>query len=104
MLAVLYQFDVVPGSEDAFVRAWERLTREIRQVEGSQGSRLHRDAHQPSVFYGYAHWSDAATRDRVLAVESLPGDIDALRREMARHLQNVEILFEADVAADLLDT
>jgi heme-degrading monooxygenase HmoA len=57
MIRALYRWQVQPGAEDAFVQAWMRGTRAIRQkVKGAQGSRLLRNRREPSEFVAVARW------------------------------------------------
>lgn len=55
----LYRWRVDPASEDAFIEAWTRLTKLIRDHEGGRGSRLHRAS--DGTLYGYAQWPDRNT-------------------------------------------
>ena len=61
MLAVTYEWLVVPGKEDQFVEAWTRLTEAMHSGCGSFGSRLHRG--DDGRWLGYARWPDLAARD-----------------------------------------
>jgi hypothetical protein len=59
MFVAVYWWRVHPGKEEQFVKAWTRGTELIRDIYGSYGSRLHRDA--DGRFVGYAEWPDEAT-------------------------------------------
>jgi heme-degrading monooxygenase HmoA len=59
MFVAVYWWRVHPGKEDQFREAWRRGTRQITQIYGSFGSRLHRDRDGRCV--GYAEWPDEAT-------------------------------------------
>ncbi|MEX1024689.1 MAG: antibiotic biosynthesis monooxygenase [Planctomycetota bacterium] len=52
--AVLYRWRIVPGREDDFRVAWERLTHQIRERRGGLGSRLHRG--KDGIWWAYAQW------------------------------------------------
>ena len=56
---VLYRWKIVPGKEKQFRRAWEILTREIRDHEGGLGSRLHRAS--DGTWVAYAQWPNRQT-------------------------------------------
>jgi hypothetical protein len=62
MFVAVYWWRVHPGKEEQFVEAWTRGTDLIREIYGSYGSRLHRDA--DGRFVGYAEWPDRATWQR----------------------------------------
>ena len=70
-LAVVYTFEVHPGSEEQFVAAWSRLTELIRDHRGGLGSRLHRDAQ--GRFVAYAEWP---SREVFEADTPLPPEAD----------------------------
>ena len=55
---VLYRWRLVPGREDEFRVAWERLTKSIREERGGLGSRLHRG--HDGVWWAYAQWPSEA--------------------------------------------
>lgn len=56
MFAVIYQWKVAPGDEQAFLEAWEALTHRLRDERGALGSRLHRS--DDGRFVAYAQWPD----------------------------------------------
>jgi len=62
MIAVLIEFRVRPGQDDAFRAAWTETTEYIRARFGSLGSRLHRAG--DGRYVGYAQWPDRETYDR----------------------------------------
>lgn len=63
MFVVAYWWEVHPGKEEQFRKAWRRGTELIRERYGSLGSRLHRDVlHEGRTrFVGIAEWPDKAT-------------------------------------------
>jgi heme-degrading monooxygenase HmoA len=65
---VLYRWRLHPGSEDAFVRGWSRMSDLLRQ-RGSLGSKLHRGS--DGLWYSYAQWPSAKAREDVFALGSL---------------------------------
>ncbi|MCX5746793.1 MAG: antibiotic biosynthesis monooxygenase [Proteobacteria bacterium] len=54
MFAVMYRWQLAPGSEARFADAWRVMTEAIRQRNGTQGSRLHRA--DDGDFVAYAAW------------------------------------------------
>ena len=62
---VLYRWRLHPGLETSFIDAWSRVTAALREHCGSLGSRLHRGS--DGLWYGYAQWPDAATRQQAFA-------------------------------------
>ncbi len=62
MMALLIEFRVRPGQDDAFRTAWTETTEYIRARFGSLGSRLHRAG--DGRYVGYALWPDRETHDR----------------------------------------
>jgi heme-degrading monooxygenase HmoA len=51
---LIYRWRVLPGRDEAFIRAWARLTEIIYEREGSLGSRLHRV--DEGTYLAYAQW------------------------------------------------
>ena len=68
MFSVIYTFEVKPGSENDFVKAWSALTQLIKEHAGSGGSRLHKAA--TGNYVAYAQWPDRQTWEQ--AAEKLP--------------------------------
>jgi heme-degrading monooxygenase HmoA len=54
MFALIYRWRVLPGRDEAFIRAWARLTEIIYERDGSLGSRLHRS--DDGTYIAYAQW------------------------------------------------
>ena len=93
---VLYRWRLHPGSEDAFIQAWSRVT-ELLLLRGSLGSRLHHGS--DGIWYGYAQWPHAEARDEAFA----PGSVDedaSTRMQSAIAERLPEILL--DPVADFL--
>ena len=68
--AVLYRWRLKHGMEEQFCAAWSRIS-EILLAHGSHGARLHRSVED--VWYAYAQWPDAQTRERATEfTEHLP--------------------------------
>lgn len=73
--AVLYRWRLHPGAEDAFVRAWTRVSEGLRRQRGGLGSRLHRMA--DGTWVSYAQWPSAQARQEAFAA----GPVDAAAAE-----------------------
>jgi hypothetical protein len=74
---VLYRWRLHEGKEQAFVRAWSRISELLLAERGSLGSRLHRGP--DGWWYSYAQWPSAHAREQALAGGSLD---PAASREM----------------------
>ena len=68
---VLYRWRLNPGMESDFIEAWSRVT-DLLRTRGSLGSRLHSGS--DGLWYGYAQWPDARTREEAFAA----GPMEAL--------------------------
>ena len=66
MFVATYWWEVHPGKEEQFRKAWRRGTELIREHYGSLGSRLHREYREDGRirFIGVAEWPDRATWQR----------------------------------------
>ena len=57
MIHAVYRWQVTPGEERQFIRAWAEGTRAIRaQVKGAGGSLLMRQRDDPTAFMAVAQW------------------------------------------------
>ena len=77
--AVLYRWRLRPGSEEAFVAAWSRVSERLRDERGSLGSRLHRGS--DGVWYSYAQWPSAEARERAFAAGPVDPEASARMRD-----------------------
>lgn len=75
MFVVVYWWRVKPGKEDQFREAWRRGTRQIAQIYGGLGSRLHQE--QDGRFVAMAEWPDQATWQRAIEAKMVYPDKDA---------------------------
>lgn len=82
--AVIYRWRLAPGKEGQFVDAWSRVTDFYVRHHGGLGSRLHRG--DDGLWYAYAQWPDAATRERAFAREELADAHEAMRDAVAERL------------------
>ena len=89
-LIALYRWRLHPGSEQAFIDAWSKIT-ELLRARGSLGSRLHHGA--DGLWYGYAQWPSSATRDAAFALGSPDPEASArMKQAIAESLP--ELLLE----------
>jgi hypothetical protein len=96
MFAMLYQWRIIPGSEDAFVHAWARRTEMLVDEQGSWGSRLHRTT--DGRFIAYAMWPDRATWANA---DQVPPGEDAAR--LRAIMRSSAVRLRRDLALDLVE-
>lgn len=103
MFVAVYWWRVHPGKEEQFRSAWRRGTELIREIYGSYGSRLHRDA--DGRFVGYAEWPDEATWraafDRKMVYDE-PETRAAFLDAVAETPADADPIFTMQVTDDLL--
>ena len=81
----IYRWRLHPGSEDAFIRAWSRITQLLLEQRGSLGSRLHRGP--DNIWYSYTQWPAAEAKAQGLAEPSVdPAAWRQLREAIAESL------------------
>lgn len=97
MFAVLYAWEIKPGSEDAFIDAWHRATAAITARCGSHGSRLHRA--DDGTFVAYARWPSEVARARCFA-EGAPDEQAAV--DMAHAIEQTLPERRLSIVDDLL--
>lgn len=96
----IYRWRLHPGAEDAFVRAWSRVTRLLREERGSLGSRLHRGP--DGIWYSYTQWPSAEAKAEGLALPSVDPDAwRQLREAIAESLPELVLEPVADYLAPL---
>jgi len=100
MYAAIYLFRTHPETENEFVKAWEDLTLMIRKYEGSLGSRLHRSEADVREFFAYALWPDGKTYKE--AGNSMPPEVEDIRRRMREACENIETTFTGEVGEDFI--
>jgi heme-degrading monooxygenase HmoA len=100
VFCAIYRWRLHPGSEQAFVQAWSRVTALLRSERGSLGSRLHRGP--DDVWYSYTQWPSAQAKAEGLARPSV--DVEAwqqLRSAIAESLPELILEPVADFLAPL---
>jgi hypothetical protein len=83
----LYRWRLHPGAEASFIEAWSRVTALLRSRAGSLGSRLHRG--NDGIWYGYAQWPNAQTRQRAFAKAEDAAALAQMRAGIAESLPEV---------------
>ena len=97
MFAVLYRWQVKPGSEDEFRDAWHRATEAIYRHRGSLGSRLMQAG--DGDFYALAQWP---SRNDWLA-RNHPTQADPVASHQMRDaIDHIYAPVELEVTEDLL--
>ena len=106
MFVAAYWWDVHPGKEEQFRAAWRRGPELIREIYGSQGSRLHRELRDDGTirYIGVAEWPDRATWQRAFDAKMVYDD-PATRQAFtdAIGVWAEEPLLLMEVTDDLLD-
>lgn len=93
---VLYRWRLHPGSEEAFVQGWSRVS-ELLLSRGSLGSRLHRCS--DGLWYSYAQWPNAKSREEAFALGTVDDKASAqMRSAIAERLPEIIL----DPVADFL--
>lgn len=96
----IYRWRLHPGSEEAFVQAWSRVTQLLRAERGSLGSRLHRGP--DDVWYSYTQWPSAEAKAEGLARPSVdPEAWQRLRDAIAESLPEIVLEPVSDHLAPL---
>ncbi len=98
MFSVIYTFEVKPGSENDFVKAWSALTQLFKEHAGSGGSRLHKAA--TGNYVAYAQWPDRQTWEQ--AAEKLPVEAGSIREKIRESCLSIGSQFELDTVVDLI--
>lgn len=100
VFCAIYRWRLHPGAEDAFVRAWSRVTRLLREERGSLGSRLHRGP--DGIWYSYTQWPSAEAKAEGLARPSVdPEAWRQLRESIAESLPELVLEPVADYLTPL---
>lgn len=93
--AVLYRWRLHEGAEEAFTRAWSRVSALLLSERGSLGSRLHRGA--DGWWYSYAQWPSEQARAQAFAGASVdPEATRQMREAIAESLPELVLESVAD--------
>jgi hypothetical protein len=94
MIAVLYQWRIVPGKEAQFAETWTIITAGLKE-QGALGSTLF-DGTDGTVF-AIARWPDLATRQASSAKRADPENynlmIEAIAEELQEHVLDERLNF-----------
>lgn len=97
MYYIIYQFNVKPGHEKRFVKAWSEVTEAIIEHCGGLGSRMHKS--EKGEYIAYAQWPSKEHRDNAELPESIRNGIGA---EMRDCCDSIDELYELNLISDLL--
>lgn len=98
MFTAIYEFKVKKGCDEAFIIAWEELTKLIYQFEGSLGSRLHKV--NVEFYIAYAQWPNRQTWEN--AGSKLPPNASEHRTKMKAACESIRTVYESEIKSDLL--
>lgn len=90
MYVAIYKFVAHEGQVEAFIEAWEGLTRLIYQYEGSLGSHLHVSTEDPFTFIAYAQWPDQISWEN--SGNNLPEEANKWRIQMRDACVHIETI------------
>lgn len=76
--AAIYRWRLHPGMEAQFIEGWTRISELYLRQHGSLGSRLHRGP--DDIWYSYAQWPSAASRERAFSADMPDKEAIALMR------------------------
>jgi heme-degrading monooxygenase HmoA len=98
MFAVIYRWQVAPGREAEFTKAWFRCSTQIKKRFGSYGSRLHRS--DDGLFISYGRWPSAAAREPYRAqLDFDPESFHLMQGAIAYELPEIRM----NIIGDLLE-
>lgn len=92
--AVLYVFQVKPDRQADFEEAWEAVTDEIRNANGSGGSRLYRAS--DTTYWAHALWPSK----EALVNAQLPVQAANAREVMVDACESIESMGEGTLVSD----
>lgn len=98
MYCILYSFDVIPGEEERFIKAWRGLTLFYKAQANSLGSRLHQS--KSGGFVAYAQWPSEAVFNAAGDREN--DQAQFFSAEMKRSCRKIERLDYLQVVDDIL--
>ena len=98
MYCVIYEFQVIPGENLRFEKAWSEFTEAIFRVRGSLGSRLHKTI-DTDVYVAYAQWP---SRD-VFQAQVLDSAFSDSEREARENMQATLVRSEQKYNLEVLD-
>ncbi|MCR9153387.1 MAG: antibiotic biosynthesis monooxygenase [Bacteroidetes bacterium] len=98
MYCIIYQFEVKPGFEAQFIKAWEKLTLFYREECNSLGSRLHRES--GLHYMAYAQWPNLETYEAAGSKENAETAIWS--QEMREACTSVKALYKLEPIVDYL--
>lgn len=103
MYCVVYEFQVIPGENLRFEKAWSEFTEAIFRVRGSLGSRLHKTI-APDVYVAYAQWPSKEIFQSQVLDSAFTEKEKAARAAMQSTLLRSEQKYHLEAVADHLRT
>lgn len=98
MYCIIYQFEVKPGFESRFIKAWEKLTLFYRDEYNSLGSRLHRES--DLHYMAYAQWPNLETYEAAGSKET--SETALWSQQMREACTTIQALYKLEPVADYL--
>jgi len=94
MIVFLYRWKLRIGMEQSFEEAWSFVTKELREREGSLGSRLHLDS--DGWFYGYAQWPSREARENARFTAEMDRALTTMKSAIEEALDEIVLYPVAD--------
>ena len=69
MITVGMNYEILPGKEGIFERAFANVLEVMRGMEGHQNSFLYKDVHKPNSYLIISEWSDKTAFDAFIRSE-----------------------------------
>ena len=99
MFVIMYEFNVKKDLADRFTQLWKKLTLLVDELSDSLGARLHKAS--DTLWIGYAQWP---TKDSWENSNLNQKAISELRAELFDVCDDIQIIYQLEVAVDLLAT
>lgn len=96
MFAIIYRWQLKPGTEDKFRAAWKQGTKDIEELFGSGGSRLHRVS--DGSWLAYARWPN----EQVWNEAFRDGPPSAAVAEIQKYIEKEVDQISLEITDDLL--
>lgn len=96
MFAVIYRWQLKPGTEDQFRAAWRQGTKDIEELFETGGSRLHRAS--DGSWLAYARWPNKQARNKAFR----DGPPSAAVAEIQKYIEKEIDQISLEITDDLL--
>ncbi len=94
MFVVLYRWRIKPSFERQFIESWSEITAYYRENFDSSGSRLHRGS--DGLFYGYAQWKSADSREKAFQGKPNSESVGKMREAIEESFPEVQLEIISD--------